>query len=190
MILLSQFAAGLMGSSSGVLPVNTVAPSASPTLGAIPFTGSCTTGTWTNVPTSYSYQWFRNGVAIGGATNSTLSISIAATYFCRVTATNSGGSSTADSNSIDAGSVPVNTIAPTAAEISSHVLQVDVGTWSGAPTSYQMDWYLNSPAPTYVGSGQTIGVSGNPDYVYYCVVTAINSYGSSAQAFSNGVFSP
>jgi hypothetical protein len=32
---------------------------------------SCTKGNWENEPTSYTYQWMRDGVAIGGATAST-----------------------------------------------------------------------------------------------------------------------
>ena len=32
---------------------------------------SCTTGTWTHSPTSYTYRWLRDGVAIGAATSST-----------------------------------------------------------------------------------------------------------------------
>ena len=48
-------------------PVNTVAPvaSGSNTSGS---TVTVTTGTWTNSPTSYGYQWLANTVAISNAT--------------------------------------------------------------------------------------------------------------------------
>jgi lysophospholipase L1-like esterase len=56
--------------ASAAAPVNTVAPVAS---GAVSIGGllSTTNGTWSGAPTSYTYQWQRNGVDILGATAST-----------------------------------------------------------------------------------------------------------------------
>ena len=55
---------------------------------------SCTTGTWSNSPTSYAYQWLRNGGGISGATSSTY-VTVTAdggtSVSCRVTATNAIG---------------------------------------------------------------------------------------------------
>lgn len=52
-------------------PVNTVAPVASG-VGIVSQTLSVTTGTWTGNPApSFTYQWQRGGVDIGGATNNT-----------------------------------------------------------------------------------------------------------------------
>lgn len=61
--------AGSLGSTVAP-PVNTVAPTISGTaeLGAT-LTGNH--GTYTGSPTSYTYRWLRNGVAIGGATAQT-----------------------------------------------------------------------------------------------------------------------
>lgn len=56
---------------------------------------SCTTGTWLNSPTSYSYQWRRDGVNIGGATSNTYTLVTAdagCDITCKVTAVNSYGS--------------------------------------------------------------------------------------------------
>ena len=39
-----------------------------------PVTLSCTTGTWTESPTSYAYQWKKDGVNISGATSNTLTL--------------------------------------------------------------------------------------------------------------------
>lgn len=86
-------------------PANTVAPvittDGTPEVGE---TVSCSTGTWTNSPTSYTYQWRRNGVAISGATASTYTLTVSDVgtdkIACSVTATNSGGSVTANSASI------------------------------------------------------------------------------------------
>ncbi len=86
-----------------VAPANTVAPVASGT-GTIGQTLSCTTGTWTGTPTpTYTYQWQRDGVNIGSATASTYLLVTAdggTTVRCVVTATNTAGAVTANSNGI------------------------------------------------------------------------------------------
>ena len=54
-----------------------------------------TTGTWTQSPSSFGYQWKRGGVAIGGATSSSYLIAAAdvgTTLTVTVTATNASGS--------------------------------------------------------------------------------------------------
>jgi hypothetical protein len=59
-------------------------------------------GTWTNAPTSYTYQWKRNGVNIAGATNANyrlVTADVGTTITCTVTATNSSGSVSATSGS-------------------------------------------------------------------------------------------
>lgn len=56
-----------------------------------------------NAPPSFSYQWFLSGNEFSGQTNSFLSggdTTSTGIYFLRVTATNSEGSITSDSNSI------------------------------------------------------------------------------------------
>lgn len=56
-----------------------------------------TNGTWTNSPTSYTYQWYRDASPIGSATASTYVTVLAdldADVTCQVTAINSEGSST------------------------------------------------------------------------------------------------
>jgi hypothetical protein len=53
-----------------VSPSPTVAPAITGTL-TVGSTLTCSTGTWAGSPTSYAYQWLRDGVEIGGATAST-----------------------------------------------------------------------------------------------------------------------
>lgn len=75
------------------VPVNTAIPTFSGTMWA-GFTLTGTTGTWTNAPTSYAYQWYSNGVAIGGATASTFVLTAAqdgTDITLGVTASNAGG---------------------------------------------------------------------------------------------------
>ncbi len=86
-------------------PGNTVAPAVTSGTGFFSAgnTLTTTTGTWTNSPTSYTYQWYRNGVAItGGATAATYTIGppdIGTTLSATVTATNGSGSTPAGSGS-------------------------------------------------------------------------------------------
>ncbi len=86
-------------------PVNTVAPALDNTSPGVGDTISCDTGTWTNSPTSYTYQWFRDASSIGGATSSSYLVDaadIGAVLTCKVTAHNAGGaSSPATSNATD-----------------------------------------------------------------------------------------
>jgi hypothetical protein len=86
-------------------PANTVAPAVTGTA-VVGSLLSCTTGTWTGSPTiTYTYQWKRNGVNIGGATASTYTLVQAdagntANIKCTVTATNGAGAVPADSNTV------------------------------------------------------------------------------------------
>jgi len=61
---------------------------------------TCSTGTWSNTPDAYAYQWNRNGLPIIGATASTRVLALAdvgATLTCTVTARNLGVSAVATS---------------------------------------------------------------------------------------------
>jgi len=90
-------------------PANTAAPTISGTT-QVGSTLSSTTGTWTGTPTpTYSYQWQRNGSNIGGATGSTYALVTSdegKSIRCVVTATNSAGSVSANSNATAAVSAP------------------------------------------------------------------------------------
>ena len=84
------------------VPVNSVAPVIS---GSDFVTSVLTTtnGTWSNSPTSFTYQWYRNTTLISGATSSSYTLVQADADFevkCKVTAINASGSGVADSNLI------------------------------------------------------------------------------------------
>ncbi len=67
----------------------------------------CSTGTWIPLyePITFSYQWYKNGVLIGGATGVSYTTSSDGIYVCYVTATNDlGNSTTVPSNTIFIGS--------------------------------------------------------------------------------------
>lgn len=98
-------AGGTMSGVFGIpVPVNTVAPVVSGTA-RVGQTLTTTNGTWSGSPTSYTYQWTRNGSNISGATSATYLTVVAdmgTLVRCVVTAINAGGPSTpAASNSLD-----------------------------------------------------------------------------------------
>lgn len=80
-------------------PANTVAPVISGTL-EIDSILTVSNGTWTGSPTSYTYQWKRNGSNIPGETSSTYSTKNddgGQTITCTVTAVNAAGSASSTS---------------------------------------------------------------------------------------------
>jgi len=77
-------------------PVNTAAPALTGTPG-LGQTLNCSTGSWANNPTGYTYTWLRSGVAIAGQTGGTYVVQAADeghAISCRVTASNAGGNYT------------------------------------------------------------------------------------------------
>jgi hypothetical protein len=175
--------------TSGV-PVNTVAPIISGT----PLEGetlTCGTGTWTgSAPIVYTYQWERDGVAIGGETAATYDLVEAdATndITCVVTATNAGGSDDAESNIIVPAALPdapVNTVEPAVtgdAEV-GETLTCTSGTWTGTePIVYSYQWFSD---PAVDGEGDAIVGATATTYVLteaedglyvFCNVTATNA---------------
>lgn len=87
--------------STVALPSNTVAPAITGTAES-GNTLTCSTGTWTGSPTSYAYQWQRGTTNISGATSSSFALTatdVGNTIRCVVTATNAGGSVSANSAS-------------------------------------------------------------------------------------------
>ncbi len=133
-------------------PVDTVLPAitGSPVVAQV-LTSS--TGTWSNEPTSYTYQWEdcnSTGEActnISGATTSSYTVAstdVGHTTRVVVTATNSTGSTTATSTDTArvASAAPVNTALPaiTGTAKVDEKLTASTGTWSNEPTSYKYQW--------------------------------------------------
>ncbi len=86
------FVSGALGLET-VPPKNTSAPKISGTAKAGQKL-SCSTGSWSNYPDGYAYQWSRDGTPIAGATTSTYKIQPVdegITLTCTVTASNSDG---------------------------------------------------------------------------------------------------
>lgn len=147
---------------------------------------SCTTGSWTGTGNTYAYQWRKNGVNVSGATSSTFSVPgtgypNGTTVDCRVTATNTNGSSTATSNEvvISVGAAPVNTVAPVVSGASEvgDTATVTNGTWSGSPTSYSYQWQLDS---SNISGATSSSYTTEAEGSLRCVVSATNDDGTTA----------
>lgn len=87
------------GDPNAVIPVILTAPSVGGTAEVGEVVES-SDGVWANDPTSYTYQWYRQGaVAISGATSATYLLTVTEqglTVYCAVTAVNSAGIATAN----------------------------------------------------------------------------------------------
>ena len=166
-------------------------------------------GSWTNSPTSYSYQWqtSANGssgwssASGSGATTSSYTVAAAdlSDYLrVTVTATNAGGSASASSGATGAvlpaapaGGVP--TITGTAQV--GQVLTANHGTWTNSPTSYGYQWQHSTNGTTWTtasGSGATTSsytvASADAGTYLRVTVTATNAGGSaSASSGATGV---
>lgn len=197
--ILSAFVGGTYSSA----PVNSVAPAVTGTAQARQ-TLSCSTGTWTGVPTpTFTYQW-QYGVSntnISGATSSTYVVSstyVGQTIRCVVTATNSIGTASANSNSTSAVTANVPA-APTigtatAASATSATVTYTAPADNGGAT---ITTYTATSSPGGItgtlstsGSG-TITVSGlTTNTAYTFTVTATNSVGTSAASAASNSITP
>jgi hypothetical protein len=156
---------------------------------------TCTAGTWTGLPTSYAYQWARNGANISGATSATYTLQsadVGDSVACTVTATSGSGSASATSAStatITTATPPVLSVPPAGAwtaPVVGATLPAGNGTWLNLPTGYTYQWGHGS-SPGVAGTnitgatGSTYTVqSSDVGFYVYCTVTATNGAGSAS----------
>ncbi len=180
----------VLGAASQV-PSNTALPTITGTA-QVGQTLTSSTGSWSNSPTSYAYQWYGNGTVISGATQSTyvpVVSDVSHTITVAVTATNASGSSSATSAAtapIVAAAAPSNTALPTITGTAQvgQTLTSSTGTWSNSPTSYSYQWYGNGVAISGATSSSYVPVTGDIGHTISVAVTAANSKGSSSPATS------
>ena len=187
----NSLGSGSPATSNSVGPVTSGAPAntALPTISGTAQVGdtlTASTGTWTNSPTSYSYQWNAGGTAISGATSSTYTLisgEVGNTITVTVTATNSSGSTSATSSAVGpvtASGAPVNTALPTISGTTQvgDILTASTGTWTNSPTSYSYQWNEDGTAISGATSSSYTLVSGEVGDTITVTVTATNSSGS------------
>ena len=191
---------GVAHAATTVAPVNT----APPTITGTPQVGQTLTagnGTWSNTPTSFAYQWLRcnaggnSCVSVANGTQKTYTLvgaDATHTMRVRVTATNTDGSASAQSDQTavvapaTSSAAPKNTSAPTIAGTPKvgEELTADEGTWTGNPTGYAYQWQrcdADVAACTSVvgANGKTYGVRLlDLGYRLRVAVTARNAKGS------------
>lgn len=143
---------GTLSESVGLLPANISLPVVSGTA-AEGETLTASSGSWTNSPTSYAYQWQRCNSqggscgGIAGATSASYSLGSAdlgATVRVIVTATNAAGSRQAASavTSVVYQPAPTNTTLPQVSGqlVEGEILATTTGGWTNSPTAYAHQW--------------------------------------------------
>lgn len=190
---MSGILSAFVGGSYRSAPVNTVAPvvTGTATFGQ---TLSTTNGTWTGAPSpTFTYQWQRSGTNISGATASTYTLvqaDVGSTIRCVVTATNSGGSAAANSNSTAtvAATVPGAPTSVTASATGSSTASVS---WTAPAsngganiTQYNISWTGGSTTSATTSASIT-GLSPSTSYTF--TVTATNSVGTGSGGTSNSI---
>jgi hypothetical protein len=196
-------ALALAGGASAAAPQNTSPPTITGTAkeGS---TLTATQGTWSNTPTSFTYQWQRcasDGTACGditGATKSTYTLvagDVGHTVRVAVTGTNADGKATADSEPSDvvaSKNGPTNTVKPsvTGSAVVGDTLSVSNGSWTPTPSSFTRQWQRCASDGTSClniagATGQTYGVrSADVGHRLRALVTAHTATGQTT-AVSN-----
>ncbi len=160
---------------------------------------SASTGSWSDSPTSYAYQWQDcNGSGLScdnvasGGTSSTYTpggSEVGDTIEVVVTATNAGGDSAPVASTATAAvlvEAPVNAVSPSIPGTPQEGVQMtgSIGTWNYSPTSYSYRWALCDSSgincSTIVGAtSQTYTpASGDVGHTLRFIVSATNAGGS------------
>ncbi|MGW2701104.1 Tat pathway signal protein [Streptomyces sp. NPDC001340] len=115
---------------------------------------TASTGSWSQVPSSYGYQWKADGKDISGATAASYTIPaslVGKKLTVTVTAAGSGwssGTATSPAVTVAKGDAPKATKPPVISGTAKvgRTLRTTNGTWSPAATSYAYQWYANGRA--------------------------------------------
>lgn len=150
-----------------------------------------TNGSWNNQPSSFSYQWLRNGTAISGATAKTYTLTSAdvnASISCRVRATNKAGSAQATSNTRGPVAAmaprPRNAPATASAARVGDTMTTSTGDWDGDPDmAYTYQWASSTDGQAWTpiaGATNASYTVANEMYgkLMRAIVTATNAGGS------------
>jgi len=108
---------------------------------------TCNSPGWSGSPASITYQWYRNGVALAGATASTYlttatDVAAAAVFQCAETATNAGGTATAVSKALATSPAP----SPAAPVATAETAGLSI-TFEGLTQDGSQLFYLKGPQP-------------------------------------------
>lgn len=155
---------------------------------------TCQPGPWKGGPT-FTYQWFRNGTAIGGATASSyvpVSSDEGTSIQCRLTGTNPGGAAISFSRGVTVGaSLPLATAPPaiTGTPEAGEILACADGTWQGAPT-FTYQWLRNGAVIGGAVTNEYTLVAADEGKAIQCRVNASNSEATVAATSARVVVAP
>jgi hypothetical protein len=135
-------------------PLNTTPPSL-PTAAHVGDTISCDPGAWSGSPSSFEFQWLRDGSVIPGATASNYVVTsddVGTSITCRVTATSNAGSADAESSALVPTASPTPTPTPTPSPTPSPAPSSPPAPSGPSPTPPPS----SSPGSTSQSDGQTV----------------------------------
>lgn len=168
-------------------PVNTSLPVISGTT-VVGQTLTSSTGSWTNTPLLYVYQWKRNGSNVGSATTTNTYALTSADYntviTVEVTATNDGGDS---DPAVSSGTAPITPLAPSNVVLpvisgvttSGEILTVSTGAWNAQGSlAYAYQWKRDGVTNIGTNSNTYTTVLADEFHQITCTVTATNTGGS------------
>jgi hypothetical protein len=182
--------------AAGQPPQNTSAPTISGTA-KDGQTLTANTGSWTNNPTSFAYQWRRcntsggdcHGIGNDKSTYKVVQGDVGSTIRVRITAKNAFGSNEATSGQTGvvapAGPLPANTAPPgiSGSLRDGQTLTASTGTWSNSPTKFAYQWWRCDSAGNNcaaIGSGQTQRLtSSDVGHTIRVTISATNQFGTS-----------
>jgi|GEM_PF-2540223 len=179
--------------TTGLALSNTTAPAITGTA-TVSNVLTVSNGSWSATPDSYLYQWYRDGIAIAGATASTYTYTsndsgtALTAYVQAVKAEYATGGAT--SNSVaSAPSALSNTAAPTITGTTTlgSVLTATNGTWSATPDSYTYQWNRSGAAISGATSQTYTIVSADVGAPVTVTVTAIKATYTNGTATSASV---
>ncbi|HEY5317687.1 MAG TPA: hypothetical protein VIJ20_06885, partial [Solirubrobacteraceae bacterium] len=182
---------------SATVPANIQAPAITG-IANVGHTLSCSDGSWSASPTTFTFQWNRDGSPVAGATSATYAVVAADqghALTCTVTASNGSAEGSATSAAVSVPAPPTAVIAPIdiappavhGTPTPGNVLSCSDGVWLESPTGYTYQWARNGA--TIAGATQSIYVVQITDEAatLTCAVTAVNAGGAGTPATSGGI---
>jgi hypothetical protein len=168
-------------------PVNPPSNSIPPELSGTPEVGAtleCTSGSWQNEPSEYSYSWLRDSSVIPAETHDTYEVQAGdggADVTCEVQAANKAGPKKALSNALAVPPPPPVNVAPPVLSGSAEVggtLSCSDGQWEHQPLGFGYSW-LRDGTPFETGGDAIASVTATDrGHSLSCEVTASNEGGS------------
>jgi hypothetical protein len=148
----------------------------------------CSTGTWSDNPTSCAYQWFRNGSPISGATALAYTVVAAddgTSLQCVVSATNAAGTGNDNASiALVVLNAPVNTAAPTISPSGTpnvgDTLSLTRGTWTGYGLTASYQWNRGGTAITGATATTYSLVAADAGQAITCTITQTNIRGAAS----------